>query len=211
MPRPGCNELVIHGCRLFYGLYPGGIIGCGIEFLSAFGRGDQVEYGVILIPKLHFAGMDRLKDRPEGLLIHIDFVVQRRPVTDDQDLVLFHDLRGLLEDLLLLQLEAHVAVLIVRIGPAGPRRNTAGDEFRGGLRHEQNVVTPLGESILDPVHSRCLARARASCNDDLCNVHVILLCQDAGDVRVGAFIPVQETYQVDHVADLEVLDGLVDV
>ena len=31
MPRPGCNELVIHGCRLFYGLYPGSIIGCGIE------------------------------------------------------------------------------------------------------------------------------------------------------------------------------------
>ena len=177
MPRPGCNELVIHGCRLFYGLYPGGIIGRGIEFFGAFGRGDQMEYGVILIPKLHFAGMDRLKDRLEGLLIHIDFVVQRRPVTDDQDLVLFHDTRCLLKDLLLLQLKAHVAVLVVRIGPAGPRRNTAGDELRGGLRHEQHVVPSLGEGILDPVHGRCLARAGTSCNDNFCYVHTALLQQ----------------------------------
>ena len=39
----------------------------------------------------------------------------------------------------------------------------------------------------------------------------ILLGKNCRDVRVGSLIPVQETFKIDHVADVEVLDCLVDV
>ena len=174
MPCPCRDELVVHGGRLLYGLDAGSIVGRGIEFLGTLGRRDQMKDRVILVPQLHFAGVDRLKDRLEGLFVHVDFIVQRGPVADDQDLVLFHDPRGLLEDLFFLQLKPHVAVLVVRIGPAGPGRHAAGDELCGRLRHEQHVVASLGEGVLNPVHGRRLTRAGASCDNNFRNVHTTL-------------------------------------
>jgi ABC-type multidrug transport system fused ATPase/permease subunit len=98
-------------------------------------------------------------------------VLYEEPDIDDQNALCRHGLRGCHEDILLDQLQTDLALLIIRVGAAGPWRNAARDQLRCCLRYKQNPVSFFGKCILYPAQCCCFTSARAACNNDLSNLH----------------------------------------
>ena len=175
MSGPGSDEFVVHSCRLFYCLDPRSVIGISIELLRSLCCCHKMEYRIILIPQFHFTCTDEPADRLKSSFVHIYLIIEGSPVTYDQDLILLHYLRCLLKDFLLVKLKPHMAVLVIRVCFTGPGRYTSGDQLCGCLWNKQNIVSPLTESIADPVHRCGLSRAGTSCDHYFADFHRLLL------------------------------------
>ena len=154
MSGPGCDEFVVHGCRFFYCLDPRSVIGISIELLRSLCCCHKMEYRIILIPQFHFTCTDEPADRLKSSFVHIYLIIEGSPVTYDQDLILLHYLRCLLKDFLLVKLKPHMAVLIIRVC---------------------FTVSPLAESIIDPVHCCGLSRAGTARDHYFADFHCLLL------------------------------------
>ena len=187
MSGPCGDEFVIHGSCLGGALFSRGVVCRRVELLRAFGCRHEMEYRVVAVPEFHFIDAEVLKDGRESLLVHVHFIVQFSPVAYDEHFILLHRPGSLLIDLFLLQLHPHLAVLVIRVGPAGPWRDSAADQLRRGLRHEQYRIAFFYERILDPAERGRLAGTGAAGDHDLGNTHRHLL---AGDSPLSAYFTV---------------------
>ena len=122
---------------------------------------------IISVTKLDFVLAYLGEDSSKFLIIHIDSVVQRAAVADDQDLFIRHRERSFPEKAFFLELERHLALLIVEIAAAGPRRDAARDEFRGCLRDDEDFPAVFDEVGLNPADSSGLAAAGAAGDHNL--------------------------------------------
>ena len=158
MPGPGGDQAVVGFNGLLHGFIAGGVVGIGIEFLRAFGGGDQVEDGVVMVPELHLGGAQLTEDVPEFPFRHIGAVVEGAAVADHKHLVRLKGFRDIGEGFFLGEHEPGNTVLVFLIVAGQLPGRAAAAELGGGLIHEQDQVALFGKGVLDPAHGGGLAR-----------------------------------------------------
>ena len=152
MPGPGGDEGVIGFDGFLRGFIAGGVVRVGVEFLRAFGGGNEMEDRVIVVPELHFAGVQLIQYIAEFLRGHVGTVVQGTAVADDQDFFRIESPGNSGENLFLGQHQLGDPVLVFPVVAGQPPRRAAVAQLGGGFIHKQDQVALLGKRILDPAH-----------------------------------------------------------
>ena len=175
MGRPSRDQPVVEVGSLLDGLDAGLVVFGGVKLRQALRRGHQMKHRVIAREQLLLGAADLGQHLGVVLGRHIDLVVDRAAVADDEELVGLHRARGPLKQALLLQLQGHLHLLVVEIRAAGPGRDAAGDELRRRLRHKEHGIAELGKGVLDPAHGGRFAAAGAAGDHDSADFHGIVL------------------------------------
>ena len=112
-----------------------------------------MEHRVVPVAQGDLRGAEIAQDALKLLLGHVGLVAHVAAVADDEDLVVRHRARRLLEDLLAEDLRGHVALLVVQIRAAGPRGDAAGNQRGRALRHKQHRVAEVSQTSSIPVYT----------------------------------------------------------
>ena len=171
MARPGGDQPVVHVGGLLDALIARLVVFQGIKLRQALRGRHQMEDCVVAVEKLPLGAAHVGQHLRKILVRHVDLVVDRAAVADDEELVGLHRARRLLEQALFFKLQAHLHLLVLEVGAAGPGRDAAGDELRRRLRHKEHGIAEFGKRVLDPAHGGGFAAAGAAGDDDLCDFH----------------------------------------
>ena len=130
-----------------------------------------MEHRVVPVAQGDLRRAEIAQDALKLLLGHVGLVAHVAAVADDEDLIVRHRARRLLEDLLAEDLRGDVAFLVIQIRAAGPRGDAAGNERSRDLGHEQHRVAEIRKDLADPPERAGFARAGAAGDDDFGDGH----------------------------------------
>ena len=171
MPRPRGNVLVVELDRLLNGLDARLVVLERIELLGALRRRHEMEHRVVPVAQGDLRRAEIAQNALKLLLGHVGLVAHVAAVADDEDLVVRHRARRLLEDLLAEDLRGDVALLVIQIRAAGPWGDAAVDQRGRDLRHKEHRVAEVGKDLLNAAERAGFARAGPAGDDDFGDGH----------------------------------------